>query len=327
MRESAFVKQNLKRWQDSELYINGRNRLHPDQVAELYIKLTDDLAFAKSYFPGSKTTAYLNQLTSKFHQNIYKNKKEKGSRFISFWKYEVPMTYAKSYREVLYSFLFFAAGIVIAVISTLGDESFVRVIIGDTYVDYTLNNIQEGDPLGIYDDDGQLSMFLRITGNNIKVSLNTFIAGIVFMVGTIFIVFRNGLMVGAFFTMFFQHGLLTDSLLVVFLHGTIELSAIVLAGGAGIALGKGFLFPGTYSRMVSLKNGAKRGLKMVIGLLPFFVIAGFIESFLTRYTHWHWAGKLSIIIVSIFILVYYFFVLPIKLRNRHHAGQTKDQNL
>ncbi|MFA0962019.1 stage II sporulation protein M [Roseivirga sp. BDSF3-8] len=324
MRESAFVKQNLDRWQASEKLIEDKQAIHPDKVAELYIKLTDDLAFAKSHFPKAKTTSYLNELTSRFHHNIYRNKKEKGSRFITFWKYEVPLAFAESYKEVLYSFLFFAAGTLIGVLSTLGDESFIRVILGDVYVDHTLENISNGDPLGIYGESGQVSMFFSITINNIAVSFNAFVRGIIFTVGAVYIIFSNGIMLGAFFTMFFQHGLLSDSLLVVLLHGTIELSAIVLAGGAGIVLGNSLLFPGTYSRVVSLKKGAKKGLKMIVGLIPFFIIAGFIESFITRYTHWHWAGKLSIIIISLFILIYYFFVLPYNLKNRKDAGETQD---
>jgi hypothetical protein len=108
----------------------------------------------------------------------------------------------------------------------------------------------------------------------------------------------NGIMIGVFDTYFAQHGLLAESLLGTMLHGTLELSAIVVAGAAGLAMGNGWLFPGTYSRLQSFRRGALRGLKIVVGTVPVFVVAGFIESFITRHTDMAVAVKLTIIGLS-----------------------------
>ena len=135
-----------------------------------------------------------------------------------------------------------------------------------------------------------------------------------------FQLFRNGVMLGAFQTFFAQHNLLWESSLTIWLHGTIEISSIVVAGAAGIAMGNGWLFPGTYSRLHSFQRGAKRGLKIVVGTVPLFCMAGFIESFITRHTEWPAALRLAIILLSAAFIVYYFIVLPYL---RHH-GKTKD---
>ena len=84
MREAAFVKLNQKRWLEFEKQLNS-GKAQPDMLAEIFIQLTDDLSFARTQYPDSRTTKYLNSLTSKFHLKIYKNKKEEKNRFITFW--------------------------------------------------------------------------------------------------------------------------------------------------------------------------------------------------------------------------------------------------
>src|SRR5258707_9288991 len=103
MREPLFVKQNAERWTRFEQSPTN----DPDEIAERFIKITDDLAYAKTFYPKSKTTAYLNGLASTLHQSIYKNKTEKGNRFIKFWKTELPLLFKTYQKQLLYSFLFF----------------------------------------------------------------------------------------------------------------------------------------------------------------------------------------------------------------------------
>jgi uncharacterized membrane protein SpoIIM required for sporulation len=109
------------------------------------------------------------------------------------------------------------------------------------------------------------------------------------------------------------------------LHGTIEISAIIVAGAAGIAIGNGWLFPGTYSRLYSFRRGAKRGLKIVMGTVPLFCVAGFIEGFMTRHTEWPDAVRLSIILLSAAFIIYYYVVLPY-LRNKSQTSNIKPQS-
>src|SRR5678815_2122777 len=89
-------------------------------------------------------------------------------------------------------------------------------------------------------------------------------------------------MVGAFDQFFAAKGLGLQFFMVVFVPGTLELTAIIIAGAAGFVLGKSFLFPGTIRRIDAFKQGAKDGVKIMIGLLPVFALAAFFEGFITR---------------------------------------------
>ena len=216
-------------------------------------------------------------------------------------------------KPLLYAFLIFTISIFIGWISASNDPSFARLILGDGYVNMTLENIENGNPLAVYGKQGEVDMFFAITFNNVRVSFFAFVAGIVVSIGTGFLLFQNGLMVGTFFSFLAQQGLFGSSVLIVMLHGTLELSAIVIAGAGGFVMGNSILFPGTYSRLESFKRGAKKGLKVIIGLIPVFILAGFIESFFTRYTMMHWSIKLGVILLSAGFILYYFVIYPIIL--------------
>lgn len=314
MREAAFVKFNLARWQEYEKLLNAGTPLSPDKKAEMFIQITDDLSFARTQYPDSETTTYLNHLSAKIHGTIYNNKKEDRSRFFTFWTHEVPALVLRLHRPILFSFLIFSIAAAVGVISTLHDDTFVRLILTDGYVNMTQENIAKGQPLGVYGDSDQSGMFFRITFNNIRVSFTAFAAGILVSVGTGFVLFFNGIMVGTFFTFFYQNNLLMDAVFVVMLHGTIELSAIVFAGAAGLHMGNAILFPKTYSRYDSFRQGAKEGLKLVMALMPFFILAGFIESFVTRYANMPLVLKATIVIASMLLMIYYFFIHPSLIR-------------
>ena len=312
MKEAIFVKQNIGRWQQAEALVGGTEAESPDVLADAYITTTSDLAFAQTHYPKSRTTQYLNALAFALHNTIYRYKREPLSRLLTFWTREVPQTMWEARRELLFSFIIFMVSVFIGVVSTLGDADFPRVILGDDYVDMTFENIANGEPMAVYNNSGESDMFLGITLNNVWVSFRVFAMGVLTSFGTGYMLLTNGVMVGAFQTFFIEQGLGWPSFLAIWLHGTLEMSAIVVAGAAGLALGNGWLFPGTYSRIVSFRRGARRGLKIVIGTVPVFVCAAFIEGFLTRHTEWPDALRLLIILLSFTFVVYYFIILPHK---------------
>jgi len=314
MRESAFVKHNKARWEEFEKVVKNQSSAPPDKLAELFIQITDDLSFSRTQYPNSRTTQYLNSLASKVHGEIYKNKKEDKNRFVWFWKIELPAVMYGIQKQLLYAFIIFIIAAAIGAISTAHDDTFVRLVLGDGYVNMTLENIKSGNPTKVYSSGGEMNMFFMITLNNIMVSLKVFVFGFFFSLGTGLFLFYNALMVGTFIMFFYSENQLSQALPVIMLHGTIELSSIVIAAAAGFTLGNSILFPGTYSRLISFKMGAMKGLKIVMGLVPFFIMAGFIESFITRYAFMHWSIKLMIIGLSALLIIYYFVLYPIKLK-------------
>ena len=310
MKEVVFIRQNIEKWRATEAIIDDIDNMSPDVLADAYVETTSDLAFAQSHYPQSRITMYLNNLASALHNELYRAKREQWTRLITFWTREVPAAMRRERRALLVSLLVFVVSAFIGVVSQLGDSEFCRVILGNGYVDMTLENIEKGNPMGVYGNDDELPMFLGITLNNIFVSFVEFAMGMLTTFGTGFKLFQNGVMLGSFQTFFFQQGVGYESMLAVWLHGTLEISAIIVAGAAGIVLGNGWLFPGTMTRLESFRQGARRSLKIVVGTVPLFIVAAFIEGFFTRHTEWPDAVRLTIILASLAFVLYYYVYLP-----------------
>ena len=317
MKEVTFIRQNISKWRGAEIVVETAGDSDATELADTYIDVSSDLAFAQTHYPESKITVYLNNLASALHNEIYRSDRYRWSRLLTFWTDEVPRTMWEARRELFLSFVIFVVSAFVGFLSQMLDPEFCRIILGDGYVDMTLQNIAEGEPMAVYNGDPEDARFGMITLNNVKVSFITFVLGVFTSLGTGFILFQNGVMLGSFQTFFAQHGLLWQSALAVWLHGTLEISAIIVAGAAGIAMGNGWLFPGTYPRLTSFRRGARRGLRIVIGTVPVFVLAGFIESFLTRHTEWPDLLRLTIILSSLAFVTYYYIVLPKKKNDEY----------
>ncbi|MGE5431855.1 MAG: stage II sporulation protein M [Syntrophomonadaceae bacterium] len=315
MREVTFLKKNAEMWKSFETLLDEKDRRKdPDLLAGLFIQLTDDLSYARTFYPGSRTLLYLNSLTAKAHRSIYRNKKEDKSGIVKFWTTELPLLFYKHRLMIFISSLIFIVSLLIGIVSAANDSGFTRVIMGDSYVKMTEENIDKGDPMSVYKKMNETDMFLGITLNNIKVSFFAFVMGILFSFGTGYILFTNGVMLGAFEYFFYEHNYLFTSITTVFVHGVLEISSIIIAGAAGLLLGKSFLMPGTYSRRESFMNAARDGVKIVIGLIPLFITAGFFESFVTRHTEMPLVVNLLIIISSIVFIIWYTALYPKRVK-------------
>ncbi|OGX88459.1 hypothetical protein BEN47_08965 [Hymenobacter lapidarius] len=312
MREAVFLRQNQERWQQYEQQAPAG----PDELAARFVALTDDLAYVQTFYPSSATTAYLNNLTSKLHQRLYANQPSGRGRFAQFWAAELPLVVARHHGTLAVAAVLFGLFTFLGALSAAYDESFVRVVMGDAYVNQTIENIRKGDPMAVYKQQGETLMFLGITANNISVALKVFALGVTFGVGTVVQLFRNGLMLGSFQYFFYHYHVLKASVLTIWIHGTLEISAIVVAGAAGLVMARGLLFPGTYSRAEAFRAGARDGLKMAIGLVPIFIVAGFLEGFVTRHTEMPVAASLAIIGSSVAFIGWYFIWYPIQLARR-----------
>lgn len=315
MREGLFIKKNIEKWKKYQ-YETSAN---PDEMAQEFTELVNDLGYSRTFYPQSKVTQYLNGLASKIYLGIYKNKREESSRLITFWTKELPLVVRKYHRELLYSFLVFTAFAIMAAFSTAQDQTFVRGILGDGYVEMTEDNIAKGDPFGVYKHTDRVTMFFTIALNNIKVAFMLFVGGFFVSIGTIWLLFENGMMLGSFQTFFFLKDLGWESILVVWIHGTLEISAIIIAGGAGLILGNSILFPKTFKRLESVRRGARDGMKLMIGLIPVFIAAAFLEGFITRYSTMPKYLSISILSFSLLFIVWYFIIYPIRVAKKHAA--------
>lgn len=315
MREAAFVKQNRDKWQQIDTQTQHKD-IPAETLADSFVELTDDLSYARTFYPKSQTVKYLNQLAARYFIDIYQYRKREKGRFMRFWKSELPLIMYKHRKQMLYSFLFMFAGVLLGIFSQQQDSDFANLILSSGYVNQTIENIESGDPMAIYKSQEEGSMFLFISTNNIKVAFIAFIYGIFCSIGTVFVLFSNGVMLGVFQYFFYEHGLLGTSALSIWLHGTLEISAIIIAGGAGLTLGNSLLFPGSYKRRDSLLRAAKDALKIIVGLVPVFMVAAFIESFWTRLTDMPVYFNLTVIILSALFIIWYFFYYPYCLNKK-----------
>lgn len=312
MRESLFIKKNLSRWKKYQEEPTD----DPDEMAERFVSLLDDLSYAKTFYSFSKVTRYINGLAAGIYHRIYQNRKEDVGRFQLFFKYELPLLFRKHHRLLLFTLCFFLLFCIIGAFSSAHDETFVRGVLGDEYVNMTERNIANKDPFGVYKDGNPVMMFFRIAYNNIMVSFYCYIGGIFLGVGSLYLLIRNGVMLGVFQYIFFSHGLGWKSILVIWIHGTLEISSIVIAACAGIIMGKSILFPGTRKRVDSLRKGAKDGIKIMVTLIPVFIVAAFLESFVTRYTEMPLVVSLFILLASLAFILGYFIFYPIYLHKK-----------
>ncbi|HMU05812.1 MAG TPA: stage II sporulation protein M, partial [Saprospiraceae bacterium] len=228
MREVAFIKRNKDKWLAFEQAITGQSKMNPDDLAGLYIQLVNDLSFAQTYYPKSKTVIYLNHLAATAFRQIYKTKREESNVFVRFFKIDVPTTIREHKKFLIYAFVLFFISVAIGVISAVYDDSFVRLILGDDYVEMTMTNIQSGDAVAVYKSGSNWGSFIGITMNNLTVGLKCFIYGVSGGFGTVYIMLQNGIMIGSFQSFFYQQGVFWESVRGIWIHGAMEIFAIVI---------------------------------------------------------------------------------------------------
>jgi len=311
MREIYFIKQNKEKWLGIEQVIQGKIKKNPDDLSSLYINLINDLAFAQTYYPKSNTTVYLNHLSSQIFQKIYKTKRVEQNRLLHFFKTEVPMLVYEYRRYLMYAFLFFILFTCIGVLSGIYDKGFANIILGEGYVNDTIDNIKKGNAVGVYQSGSTWGSTIGIIFNNIGVGAKLYIYGVFGGVGTLYALLSNSVMLGSFQYFFYDYGALKDSARGIWLHGVFEIFAMVVEAMCGLILGASILFPATYSRFESFKKGFKNSFKIFLSTIPFTICAGIIEGYITRH-----ALKMPLLLNMIIIfgclgiIGFYYFVYP-----------------
>lgn len=305
MRETQFIKQNQEKWSEFEHTLKGEAK-DADHLRSLLVQITDDLSYSRTFYPNRSVRVYLNSLAQKVFLQLYRNRRTPLGKLLTFWTDELPQEIYQARRAFRLAFFLFVLCFGIGVLSCAMDPEFVEVILGDDYVEMTRANIESGDPMAVYKQKGAFSMFLGITFNNLYVAFLAFAMGVFFGVGSIIILISNAVMVGCFQYFFVQQGLFWESFLTIWIHGTLEISAIVIATAAGITMGHGPAFPGTYTRLQAFQQSARRGAKIMLGTAPLFIIAGFLEGFMTRQTDTPDIIRGAFILVCLaFVLVYF----------------------
>ena len=299
----------------------------PEALSALYLDITDDLGFAQTYYSRRTIRVYLNQLAQRVFIVVNKYQKFSLRNVLDFWIIELPLELYRAKKYMGFALISFLAYIALGWISSSVYPEFTATVLGEGYVETTMQNIAKGNPLGIYENSSSFMMFIQITGNNLMVSILTFFAGIIFTLGTQIMLFGNGVMLGAFQHMFLKKGLLITSFLGIWIHGAFEISSIALSAGAGITAGAGWLFPGSFSRIQAFRSSFSRGAKIMLSILPFIVLAGYLESYVTRnYDTLPDVSKWTIIIGSFCLIGFLYVFLPMYQAQRYPERLFEETN-
>ena len=293
--------------------LDGWKLYSPNELGQAYLSVCSDLAYAQSHYPETQVCKDLNALALQFHHILYRRQPQRWTELLHFFKHTVPMSF--------YSCLFLI-GEVIGVMSQCLDKDYFQAFFGDYYHSETMNNIKSGNPMGIYGSEGEVELYFHITLNNMYVGLHYFTSGLLTPFYTIYMTITTGTMMGCFTTFFAQNGYLADVLIAPNEHGSLELPAAIVCSAAGMQLGMGWFFPGKLTRLKALMQSAQEALTMALAMMPFFMIAGFIESFITRHQEWPMAVRVLLMVVGLSFSVYYIILLPKKLGKK--SGKSKE---
>jgi uncharacterized membrane protein SpoIIM required for sporulation len=243
----------------------------------LYRQVAADLSAVRSDQASRTLEEYLNQLLSRAHNRIYSGRKSGLAGVVRFMAEEYPRVFRRLFPYVLTSLLIFLAGAALGTLLTLSRPEFMRLFLGPAMLQ-TIDRHQMWTH-SLLSMKPQASS--AILTNNIGVCFVTFAGGIVGAFGTIFLLFNNGLQMGVISTACARAHMALDLFSFVSAHGALELPSIFIAGGAGLRLGAGLLFPGMLTRRDSLAMGAKEAIRLLAGVVPLLVVAGILEAFLS----------------------------------------------
>ncbi|WP_159023337.1 stage II sporulation protein M [Formosa sp. L2A11] len=318
MREVAFIKQNKEKWLEFEQISLNKDKKSPDDITDLHIKIMNDLVYAQTYYPKSKVTTYLNKLAKSSFDKVYHTKRRAKNTVLNFFFDTIPLLTYKHRKYIYISFIFFFICFFIGLLSTFNDDSFARQILGNSYIDQTLENIESGDAMAIYKGGSNWGTFIGIYDNNQRVGLNMFLSGLFLGIGTGFYIAYNAIMVAVFQAFFYQHNSFFDSIKGIWIHGTYEIFGMIIEAAAGYIIGASILFPGTLKRFQSFKIGAREAFLIFISTIPFTIMAALLEGYITRYSNkMPVVMCFAIIIFSLVTISYYYLILPFKVAKKH----------
>jgi len=318
MREVAFIKQNKEKWLEFEKVISNNQKKNPDELADLHIKIMNDLAYAQSFYPKSKVVPYLNKLAKISYSKVYHTKRIDKNPFFNFFFTDVPLLCYQYKKYVYLAFAVFFVFFFIGLLSTFNDETFARKVLGEGYVNQTLENIESGDTLAIYKGGSNWGSFIGIFMNNLWVGVRMFLSGLLVGIGSGIYIVYNSIMVAVFQAFFYQQNTLWDSVKGIWIHGTYEIFAMIIESAAGYIIGASILFPGTLKRFESFKVGLRNAFFIFLSTLPFTFVAGFLEGYVTRYYNTMPTFLCYLIILFCLITIsYYYLILPHKVAKKH----------
>ncbi|BAZ89404.1 hypothetical protein NIES932_08820 [Raphidiopsis curvata NIES-932] len=247
------------------------------ELASLYRSITADLARARTYSVSHTLTQSLQILATRAYTQIYQgSRKQEWEGVIQFYRWGFPAIVQQTFPYIIAATGLFILGMLLGWWYSWQDPRFMSLLIPESLISQVRDRgeLWMGSIVGM---EPLASSNIMI--NNISVSFSAVAGGITGGLFTIYILVFNGLLIGSIATLVAENNLAYPFWAFVFPHGALELPAIFFAGGAGLLLGRGILFPGKYLRLEAIKYYSSLAAQLVFGIVPLLIIAGIIEGF------------------------------------------------
>lgn len=263
----------LARVKQQGLHALSRSELR--ELGLLYRQTATDLSAVRGDPSSVQQSRYLNQLLGRAHNTIYSGQKKTVGGIWQFYRTDYPRIFRQFLPYTTVATAIFLLGAIAGLCFSLADPDYMRRFIGPTM----MSSIERHEMWthSIVSIKPQASS--AIMTNNLTVSFTAFAAGITAGIGTLYMMFFNGMMIGVIGTACATYGMSVALWSFVSPHGVLELPAIFIAGGAGLRLARALLFPGVLSRRDSLAVGGTEAVRLLVGVIPMLIIAGTIEAF------------------------------------------------
>ncbi|MGE0406634.1 MAG: stage II sporulation protein M [Candidatus Korobacteraceae bacterium] len=285
MISSLWIRKRKPHWERLERLLEiagakGISALTRDEMRELgllYRQVAADLAALREDPSSVHFARYLNQLLARTHNIIYTGQKASPSSALAFLVTEYPQVFRRNASYCVVAFLVFLTATVAGSLGTLQDQEFQHKMLGPHMVETIerkemwTHSIVTVKPLASS----------AIMTNNLSVAFTTFALGITAGLGTLYMMAMNGLLFGVVATSCWLAGMSVPLWSFVIPHGVLELPAIFIAGGAGLLVARGLLFPGMLPRKDSLAVAGGEAARLLVGAIPMLVVAGVIEGFVS----------------------------------------------
>lgn len=321
MTQEIFIKNNSNTWRELEqlsekINKKGIKSLSSEQVKEfLYVfrQSSHHLSYAKTYYPNSNLVKYLNSLVSRCHNNIYAIKKVSPKNLVNYISHGFPELLSKYKYYIISSFLFFAVGLVVSLILVMINSDNASIFLPQSIIDNVSNTSASSRewnyPL--------MSSYIMV--NNITVTLKAFVLGITLGIGTIYMLFYNGTILGALTGLIYLYGNPINYWSLILPHGIIELTAIFISGAAGLIIARSLIVPGEYKRFHALIKASKEAIPLILGVVFMLVIAGIIEGFFTPLNISASTKLLFAAITAVILAIYFSIPYSYKLFKKQNS--------
>ncbi|HSZ17008.1 MAG TPA: stage II sporulation protein M [Terracidiphilus sp.] len=251
------------------------SRSELQELALLYRQVAADLSVLREDATARTYAEHVNHLLARAHHVVYSGRKTSAATLFRFLRDEYPAIFQRNLRFVVASLLVSVAWGILGAALTSARPEFMRHFVGPQMIatmerhEMWTKSIVTIAPMASS----------AIMTNNLTVSFVTFAGGIAFGIGTFFYLYVNGMMLGVIGAACHQYGMSLALWSFVAPHGSLELPAILIAGGAGFRLGYSMLFPGSLRWRDSVAQGGIEATRLVSGVIPMLIVAGTLEGF------------------------------------------------